>query len=107
MLGTVLKIEPYTITFLIRRYCSVKLHKVFLNGVKSSLEIGVKVRYEVEDSTNSKLPKLIAIEAYEYDNCEDCGRSYELADAQVVSIKLLRLNIFSSTSYIVKINYRA
>ena len=91
MFAIIYKIEPYTITFLIRGYCSIKFQKVYLNGVISPLELGLRMRYEVEDSKDSKLPKLLEIEAYEFENCGDCGRSHEIYDAQFVSINTIKI----------------
>ena len=86
MLGIIYKIAPFTITILVRGCCTIKLQKIYLNKAKTHLEIDSKVRYEVEVSSNSKLPKLTEIEAYDFDNCLDCGYSHEFTDAQFVSI---------------------
>lgn len=86
MFGTIYKIEPFTITILVRGNCTVKLQKIFLNKVKAPLEIGLKVKYEVEVAKNSKLPKLMEIEEYEFENCGDCGHPHEITCAQYVSI---------------------
>ena len=86
MLGIIYKIEPFTVTILVRGCCTIKLQRIYLNKVKTPLEIDLKVRYEVEESRNSKLPKLIEIEPCEFDNCLDCGHSHEWTDAQFVSI---------------------
>ena len=48
------------------------------------------VRYEVEVSKDSKLPKLLEIEAYDFENCGDCGRPHVIYDAQVVSINTIK-----------------
>lgn len=103
MFGTISKIETYTITILVRTYCAVKFQKIFLNGVKAPLELGLKVRYEVDESKNNKLPMLIEIEEYEYENCADCGQSHEIHDPQYVSSNTIKTRYYS-LNYIQRIN---
>ena len=61
---------------------------MYINGMKTPLELGLKVRYEIEPS--KYLPKLIEIEPCDFMNCSDCGCSYDISDAQVVSITVIR-----------------
>ena len=86
MFGVVYTLEPYTVTILTRGCCIVKLQKVFLNGLKVPLEIGLEVCYDVEITASSKLPKLLMVRAEAFDSCGNCNKSQEVSDAQQVNI---------------------
>ena len=91
MLGVIHKIQPNSLTILVQNCCSVKLKKVFLNGIKTPLEVGLKVYYEIEIYDDRVIPKLTKIINHEFDSCPDCGVFHEIGDAQYVSYKILSI----------------
>ena len=95
MFGVVHKLEPYTVTFVIYGCCTTKFQKVYLNGLTEPLELGMKVRYETEIATSSRLPKLATIRPEAFDNCKNCNISYKRSNTQQVNIQ----NICRKTNY--------
>ena len=89
MLGIIHRIQPNSLTILVQKCCSVKLEKVFLNGIKTPLEVGLKVYYETEIDVDRVIPKLTKIMNHEFDSCPDCGVFHEIGDAQYVSCIIL------------------
>ena len=88
MLGVIHKINPNSLIILVQKCCSAKLKKVFLNDIKASLEVGLKVYYETEIDDDRITPKLTKIMKHEFDSCSDCGVFHEIADVQYVSCAL-------------------
>ena len=93
MLGVIHKINPNSLIILVQKCCSAKFKKVFLNNIKTPLEVGLKVYYETEIDDDRIIPKLTKIMKHEFDSCSDCGVFHEIGDAQYVSCVLLLLRI--------------
>ena len=87
MIGVIHSIDNITLTMLIQECCCVRLERFLLNGIKSPLEVGLKVRYEREIYDYRVIPRLTMMEKYYFDNCNSCGQAHELTDAQFVSFE--------------------
>ena len=83
MFGYIHKLEANTVTLEVPSLCDSRLLKCHLNGIKTPLEVGLKVRFEAERRDNN-LPKLTGICRAAFDTCTDCNKPYEITDAQVI-----------------------